>query len=81
MRGRESLPPFSGAAVRCPKCGTGGVKVTWHVLGGMTGEPCVYTSYSQHLCRACHCCGYGWMEATKDSENREPLRAIGGTGQ
>jgi hypothetical protein len=68
----RGLPPFSGCASGCPKCGAE-AKARWHPHGGRSGYPCSiylsshWRSVGEHMCRTCPGCGYGWMEATKDA--------------
>lgn len=61
----ESLPPFSGDAVRCAKCGHEGAGTTYrpsgtclHAEGAVLGfKP------NERLCRRCERCGHQWDEA------------------
>jgi hypothetical protein len=70
------LPPYSGCCAGCPKCGQPGVTTTYHaaamtpVLGTNPRRAvwvCGVDELTQHLCRLCMNCGYGWCEATVDS--------------
>jgi hypothetical protein len=77
------LPAYSGPLAVCPKCRTPGASMKWHSLGGAfaprkRGE--ITSSYpcrrirdlDGHLCRVCRNCGYGWVEASADSQPEEP---------
>jgi hypothetical protein len=67
-----ALPPFSGMSACCPKCGSP-MDVKWHPsCGAEGGYPCWLENHmSEHHCRTCPCCGYGWMEATLDVNARK----------
>ena len=87
------LPAYTGPGGDCPKCGAGGVLTEWHYTGKVTfpGDkpyPCGSRSdlnggrgQSQHLCRICANCGFGWVEACIGNGNAARLRLVpGGEG-
>jgi hypothetical protein len=63
---------------QCSKCGSKVIQTTWHVgliLQAEPSYPCEIWTYaelvtgpiSEHLCRVCLTCGYGWPERTADA--------------
>lgn len=68
------LPPFSGDAPTCPKCGNEGASTTFKAYGDcLVGEDHAMSQgwhANERLCRRCARCGYGWDEATTEARSR-----------
>lgn len=65
-----ALQPFDPEA-GCPKCCSEQVSATWHATA-VALQPCWTTRLvidrvtTEHLCRRCERCGYGWCEIPAD---------------
>lgn len=84
------LAPYTGPGGYCPKCGAAGVQTEYHWAGGCWApdktcgreSPCKSHSElsaiegSEHLCRVCKNCGYGWVEACKGSDDTGQLGLV-----
>jgi len=76
----KPLPEYTGPGGKCPKC-RGRVETEYHWAGGCWApkttagreSPCrgrddlSGINDSEHLCRVCTVCGYGWPEACADA--------------
>lgn len=81
------LPAYTGPGGCCPKCGAAGVQTEYHWAGGCWApdktcgreSPCKShreLERSEHLCRVCKNCGYGWAEACAVSGDATWLRIV-----
>ena len=67
------LPPYSGPAVACVKCGAANCWTMYHGWYGACDDACPGGLFVEHLARRCRTCNYRWVEAcTKPATGAEP---------
>jgi ribosomal protein S27AE len=75
----RQFPPYNPHA-RCPKCGSGYVRTRFCEMPHPDDKPGAYLfgeAHFEHLDRECSECGYGWLEATLDSQaTRDALETV-----